>query len=50
MIMPDGSSELSYYYTRNTYNLIIKDRDSILVDTGVKFEDVIALPSDPVWD
>ena len=48
-IEPDGSSELSYYYTRNSYNLVIKDRGEVLVDTGIKFGDIIILPDDPVW-
>ena len=45
----DGSTIVKIYYTRNLYNLIIKDRGEILVDTGIKFEDIIPLPDDPIW-
>ncbi len=38
-----------YYYTRNTYNLIIKDRDKVLVDTWIKYWADIPLPPDPEW-
>ncbi len=38
-----------YYYTRNTYNLTVKDRDNILIDTWVKYWAIIELPADPVW-
>lgn len=36
-----------YYYTRNSYNLVVKDRDETLIDTWVKYWADIPLPSDP---
>ena len=48
-IDPDGNAEVVYYYTRNSYTLVIKDRDETLVNTSIKYWDVIALPEDPIW-
>ena len=49
LINPDGTAEISYYYSRNSYNLKIRDRDNVLVDVDVKYGDDIVLPSDPIW-
>lgn len=38
-----------YYYTRNSYNLIVKDRDNTLIDTWIKYWADIPFPSDPEW-
>lgn len=38
-----------YYYSRNTYNLTVTDRDNILVDTWIKYWADIPLPADPEW-
>ena len=38
-----------YYYIRNTYNLIVKDRDSVLLNTWVKYEADIILTDVPTW-
>ena len=48
-IDPDGKASVSYYYSRNSYNLKIRDRDDVLVDEEVKYGDVIQLPADPTW-
>ena len=48
-IDPDGNATVSYYYSRNSYNLKIRDRDEVLVDKGVKYGDTIVLPEDPSW-
>ena len=38
-----------YYYTRNTYNLTIKDRNKVLINSWIKYWADIPLPSDPEW-
>ena len=38
-----------YYYTRNSYNLIVRDRDKTLIDTWVKYWADIPLPPNPQW-
>jgi hypothetical protein len=34
-IDPDGKATVKYYYSRNSYNLKIRDRDDVLVDADV---------------
>ena len=48
-INPDWSTIIPYYYTRNSYNLTIKDRDNILINTWIKYWADIPFPSDPEW-
>jgi hypothetical protein len=48
-IDPDGTATVRYYYSRNSYNLKIKDRDEVLVDKDVKYGDIIELPETPSW-
>lgn len=38
-----------YYYTRNTYNLTVNDRENTLVNTWIKYWADIPLPADPEW-
>ena len=40
-----------YYYTRNTYNLIVKDREDTLINTWIKYEANILpiLPAELTW-
>lgn len=41
---------VQYRYTRNTYNLTVKDRDKVLINTWVKYWADIVLPVDnPTW-
>ena len=41
---------VQYRYTRNTYNLTVKDRDNVLINTWVKYWADIVLPVDnPEW-
>lgn len=40
---------IPYYYTRNSYNLTVKDRDNVLIDTWIKYWAEIPLPPDPEW-
>ena len=48
-IDPDGNATVRYYYSRNSYNLKIRDRDEVIVDKDVKYGDDIVLPADPIW-
>ena len=48
-IDPDGKATVRYYYSRNSYNLKIRDREDVLVDEDVRYGDVIQLPADPTW-
>ena len=47
----DGSTQVPYYYHRNKYNLTVKDRNNIIIDTWVKFEADITplLPESLTW-
>lgn len=38
-----------YYYMRNTYNLTVKDRDDVLINSWIKYWANIPLPADPEW-
>ena len=41
---------VQYRYTRNTYNLTVKDRDKVLINTWIKYWADILLPVDnPTW-
>lgn len=41
---------VQYHYTRNTYNLTVKDRDKILISTWIKYWANIELPANnPEW-
>ena len=44
-----SGGSISYYYDRNVYHLVVKDRDAILVDTWIKYGKDIPLPADPTW-
>lgn len=47
IIVPGGY--VSYFYTRNSYNLTIKYRDNTLISTWIRYWADIPLPSDPEW-
>ena len=41
---------VQYRYTRNTYNLTVKDRDNVLINTWIKYwADVVLPANNPVW-
>ncbi|MBO7458156.1 MAG: InlB B-repeat-containing protein [Paludibacteraceae bacterium] len=51
-ILNDGSLNINYYYTRNSYNLVWNADGGVLVDNGytrgsVKYEAPITAPADP---
>lgn len=48
-VNPDWSTVVQYVYKRNTYNLVVKDRDNVLIDTWIKYGADIVLPEDPTW-
>lgn len=48
-INPDWSTVVPYYYDRNTYNLTVKDRDNILINTWIKYWADIILPETLTW-
>ena len=50
-INPDWSTEVPFYYKRNTYNLIVHDRGKIPIDTWVKYwvEIMSIVPETLTW-